>query len=381
MLQTLSICAARSADDRIQVWANAYDIGGSDGLLYTRWKGSGESAGWTPWQPFPGTSGQPGGGPATFYTWAAQLALPIPSPKPRGGGRGDGRLEVWGLLIQAPPTISTVIKSSTLPSAPWTLPWTEFAAPAGLQDGGIKQITTVPISDGRLQLFIVDQKNTIWTTVKVGIAWDAPWSDWTPFVTNGAPSGGLFNLTGARMLDGSVTLWALGPGNTIWSINRSAPSDASQFLLPNAGWGSWADFALQYGGSATSPPPAITNVKGIFAATGSSYTYLWAYGEIDGAPPQWYFTWTTLGSSPPLWGNGWLAFPIPPSEVTNFTSIAAGMLPEGGLQLFVLEIGKLGSNGYPLFTRIATAWQLLGGTAPNEWTFNNGHPWEDFSLS
>jgi hypothetical protein len=51
------------------------------------------------------------------------------------------------------------------------------------------------------------------------------------------------------------------------------------------------------------------------------------------------------------------------------------------LQLFVLEIGKLGSNGYPLFTRIATAWQLLGGTAPNEWTFNNGHPWEDFSLS
>ncbi|MGD1210031.1 MAG: hypothetical protein ABR973_01575 [Candidatus Acidiferrales bacterium] len=253
-----------------------------------------------------------------------------------------------------------------------------------MQGGKLQQITSVPISDGRLQLLAVDNKNTIWTTVQAGLAWNGPWTSWIPFVTDGAPAdGGLFNLTGARMLDGSVTLWALGQdpdssGSSIWAINRSASSTASQFSSPNAGWGSWAEFEPQYVGAV--PPPELTDVKGILAVTGGSFSYLWAYGNLGDSPAQWYLNWTIPPNSPPIWGQ-WNPFPVPASEQTDFRSMAVGVLPEGGLQLFVLEVGKLGPNGFPSFTKIATAWQILGGSSPMEWTFNNGHPWEDFSLS
>jgi hypothetical protein len=374
MLQTSSICVARSADQRLQVWANAYDVGGADNLLYTRW-GAGKGTGWNSWQPFP-TSGLPAGEPY-YYTWAAQLALPIPTIDK---GAGDGRMEVWELVSLAAP-ISTVVKSSTEMNAPWSFPWTNFVPPPSPQQGGFKQITTVALSDGRLQLFVVDRSNTVWTTVKAGIVWDATWSGWYQFVTQGAPDGGLFNLTATRLLDGSVTLWALADGGTVWAISRSASSTPQEYLQPNAGWGSWAQFPLAVGASDFSPPGTLTNVTGILAATGSMYSYFWAYGVVEGMPSaQWYLVWTVMGSSPPLWENLSTAFLVPPSAKSDFTSLAVANLPDGGLQLFALETGKLGSNGYPAYTKIATAWQILDGQFPMEWSFANGVPWEDFSL-
>jgi hypothetical protein len=381
MLQTSSICVARSADQRLQVWANAYDVAGADNLLYTRW-GSGKGTGWTPWQPFL-TDGLPVGEPL-YYTWAAQLALPIPTPFGRSGG--DGRMEVWELVSQAAP-IFKVAKSSIEVNAPWSFPWTNFRPPPSVAQGGYKQITSVGLSDGRLQLFVVDQSNTIWTTVKTGIVWDASWSLWSQFLTQGAPNGGLFNLTAARLLDGSVTLWGIAAGGSVWAISRSASSTSSEYLQPNAGWGSWTEFPLGVGGSDLSPPAALTNVTGILAATGSTFSYFWAYGVAEGtSSAQWYLVWTVIpwpspGSSPPSWENLSYGFFVPPSMDSNFTSLAVAILPDGGLQLFALEIGKLGSNGYPEYTKIATAWQLLGGQFPMEWSFNNGTPWEDFSLT
>jgi hypothetical protein len=154
-------------------------------------------------------------------------------------------------------------------------------------------------------------------------------------------------------------------------------------MLPRSGADTWAEFKTQYGGPV--PPPQIANVKGILAVTGISYSYLWAYGNLGPeSASQWYLNWTVPPNSPPVWGE-WVPFSAPESEQTDFRSMAVSVLPEGGLQLFVLQVGKLASNGYPLFTKIATAWQIpeptvLGGFAPMEWTFNNGQPWADFSL-
>ena len=142
------------------------------------------------------------------------------------------------------------------------LPWTGFAVPQSLQQGGFLQVTTVPLSDWRLQLFIVGPKTKFWTTVKNGACLGrVAGRPWTQFVTTGVPAGGVFYLAGARMLDGSVNLWALTTEGLVWSISRSASSTSAEYSLANAGWGVWAQFKL-FGGRETVP---LTNAKGIFA--------------------------------------------------------------------------------------------------------------------
>jgi Domain of unknown function (DUF1929) len=90
----------------------------------------------------------------------------------------DSRLELWAADAQN--RLFTTWKIGVDPNANWA-PWFNFLAEIGALPIGARQAAVAPLSDRRLELWVVDGQGGLWTTWKVGVDPNANWAPWFNF--------------------------------------------------------------------------------------------------------------------------------------------------------------------------------------------------------
>jgi hypothetical protein len=92
-------------------------------------------------------------------------------------------------------------------------------------------IAVAPLSDGRLELFVVSDGKlmTSWAKNYDG---DPAWVPLIPF--NPAPTGPITSVSAGRLLDGRLQVFVTGPNGIL--VSRKQGVD------PNAGWTLWKAF-------------------------------------------------------------------------------------------------------------------------------------------
>ena len=147
-----SVTAIHLSDGRLQL------IAGSDNGLMTTWKLDTQSSGpWQPWQPF-----------APFYNTSGGGA------KVHWGRLSDGRPQLFALDRFG--SLKTSWKATTESWSAWTA-WVPFeGAPTN-----VKSFSAAPLSDGRLQLWAVDDRRRCFSTWKANTNPNSAWVPWQGF--------------------------------------------------------------------------------------------------------------------------------------------------------------------------------------------------------
>ena len=225
------------------------------------------------------------------------------------------------------------------------------------------------------------------TRVGSGYTGTQDWSGWKQFPN--LPTGWTFfsDCTSCELPDGGTQLWVIGKSltvpftNAVWTcVRKMAPGNLAD---PLSGWGAWSELSFK---------DSINNgqVHAIRAvADGKGRAYLWFSRFLDDPPPPydaqsvfWYYTYTAPGPSPTAVWNAPVLFPFPvsrdpavPPEGYNNSLITLGVLPNGGLQLFLISTEK--QLVYPIYT----TWQEPP-QPPSKWFSGGPLPggWTDFSV-
>ena len=159
------------------------------------------------------------------------------------GPLNDGRLELWA---SSPGALLTTWKSTTNSRSAW-VPWQDFAADAGAIAGRAQDIAVAPLSDGRLELWVIDGAGGLFSSWKVDTDPNANWTPWADFAADAGPlANGARQVAVAPLSDGRLELWVIdGAGGLFssWKVDTD----------PNANWTPWADFTLD-AGALPSPP-------------------------------------------------------------------------------------------------------------------------------
>jgi hypothetical protein len=90
--------------------------------------------------------------------------------------------------------------------------------------------TVGPLSDGRLQVWAVNQSGELWTRWKMTTDPNAGWSGW---VRHDAPT--LLSVTAGPLPDGRLHLFALDTGGNSWAAWKITTD-------PNSAWAEWHQF-------------------------------------------------------------------------------------------------------------------------------------------
>ena len=138
----------------------------------------------------------------------------------------DGRLQFWTV---ADNKIFTCWTQSTDPDSEWT-EWTEFCIPPGGVDSS-GCITAAPLSDGRLQLWIISKTTPRLQTCKTYIDKSYSWTEWSDFIpvlNNWSP------LAVTPLSNGGLQLWA--------SMDNEIISCWTQSTDPDSEWTEWSYF-------------------------------------------------------------------------------------------------------------------------------------------
>lgn len=151
------ILAARLPNDQIQLCFNAPMANTADSPIFSTWGGADNSE-WPGWEPFQQV-------PDNNNAW--QLAV---------GQLPDRRLQMWAFSNTAP-TLYSCWKETPDADAPWT-PWTSFE---GTFEPGVLSLAVAPLSDGRLQLWALDNNNAISSTWKLTTDPNSGWEPWSAF--------------------------------------------------------------------------------------------------------------------------------------------------------------------------------------------------------
>ena len=92
-------------------------------------------------------------------------------------------------------------------------------------------VTSVDLSDERIQVFAVDGDGSLETRWKASTDPNSAWTAWQPFQT---PGGGVTTIAGSELSDGRVQLFAtLRSGDTVSSWKEGGPDSA---------WTPWSAF-------------------------------------------------------------------------------------------------------------------------------------------
>jgi peptidyl-Lys metalloendopeptidase len=203
----ISIAVAPLSDRRLQLWAiNA------NGAIWSCWKSTTDSsATWTTWTSFT----LPPGIPSVKQLVAAPLS--------------DGRLQLWAIAENG--SVWSCWKSTTDSSATWT-PWTSFTLPPGVPS--VKQLAVAPLSDRRLQLWAIAENGSVWSCWKTTTSSGATWTPWSAFAL---PPGvtAIKYIMAVPLSDGRLQLFGIDNNNVIWSCWKST-TDSS------ATWTTWTRF-------------------------------------------------------------------------------------------------------------------------------------------
>lgn len=92
-------------------------------------------------------------------------------------------------------------------------------------------MTAAPLSDGRLQVWVVDQGGNLLSRWKLTIDPNADWTGWSVF-PGPAP---LVSIAAAQLTDGRLQLFALDENGGTWTTCKPTTD-------PEAVWTSWSRF-------------------------------------------------------------------------------------------------------------------------------------------
>jgi hypothetical protein len=92
-------------------------------------------------------------------------------------------------------------------------------------------MAAAPLSDGRLQVWVVDQEGNLRSRWKLTIDPNANWAGWSGF-PQPAP---LVSVAAAQLTDGRLQLFALDENGGTWSAWKTTTD-------PDAVWTSWSGF-------------------------------------------------------------------------------------------------------------------------------------------
>jgi hypothetical protein len=218
----------------------------------------------------------------------------------------DGRLQLWMLWDS---DLWTCRKIDASPDAAWSK-WVRFPHP--IWGEILRDVAVAPLSDGRLQLWVVSGKwdhvskkwdpsntfNKLFTCRKIDASPDAAWSSWTELArprisfrvgTHHDLHIPIKQIAAAPLSDGRLQLWVKSEDDkklfTCWKIDSS----------PDAAWSSWVRF----------PVPADYHIHDVAVAPLS-----------DGRPQMWFyfdrrlFTCWKIDASPDAAWSSWVSFPM-----------------------------------------------------------------------
>lgn len=255
----------------------------------------------------------------------------------------DDRLELW--LIDAGGGLSSTWKTTTNPNATWTA-LVDFLAEVGPLPAGARQVAVAPLSDERLELWVSDGAGGLSSCWKTTTNPNAPWTGWSNFLDEvGGIPGGTSALSVAPLPDDRLQLWAVDGIGGLWSCWKTAAN-------ANAAWSGWNDFLGEAGGLPTGARQAAV------APLPDGRLELWVVDAAGGVSTTW-----KLATNP---NSGWAPWSDFLAEVGGLPAgardVCVAPLPDGRLELWVSDAGG----------GLSTCWKLT--TNPNSaWS-----PWNDF---
>jgi hypothetical protein len=263
------------SDERLQLW-----VTDANGGLSSCWKTTADAnASWTRWSDFfAEVGGLPGGArglavgrlpdkrlqlwavdgngglwscwkvttdPSAGWTrWSNFLAavggLPVGARQVAVAPLSDGRLQLW--VVDANGGLWSSWKHTTDPNSGWT-GWNNFLAGVGPLPAGARDICVGPLPDGRLQVWVSDANGGLWSCWKITTDASANWTQWSDFFAGvGGLPGGARKLAVAPLADGRLQFWAADGSGGLWSCWKMTTD-------PNAGWTGWRDFLAEVNAS------------------------------------------------------------------------------------------------------------------------------------
>jgi hypothetical protein len=284
-----ALATTNLSDGRLQLWASD-----SNTDIITFWKKTSDpNSGWTPASPFETPE-------AKAFTFTV-------------GSLNDGRLQFF--VVDGSFQLWSTQKQTSDANAHWT-------PLSPIDTGQIRaySISSGRLSDGRLQLFIVDTSNQIWTTWQRTMNASDRWSPLSPFQTT--QTGSRF-ITVGRLSDGRLQLFVVDNSNQIWTTWQQT-SD------PNAEWTSLSLFEAPPTGASILAAGSLSDGRMQFFIIELDNSHIWTTWKQTTDPNA---PWAPL--SP---------FPTPPEIHAEW--LAAGSLSDGRLQFFVAN----GSGEGPIWT-------------------------------
>lgn len=146
----------------------------------------------------------------------------------------DSRVQVWE--VQTTGHFRTRWKLTADPNSQWT-GWSDFNV-TGITTGvQLQDVTAGSLSDGRPQLWAIDDTWHIYTSWKLTTDPKSLWNNWIPFPTPGIPSGTqFFSVSAVPLPDKRLQLFIMDGSNVIWTSwktttdSKSAWTNFSQFV-------------------------------------------------------------------------------------------------------------------------------------------------------
>ena len=114
----------------------------------------------------------------TGVNFLAEVPIVVQMHQTAAAPLSDGRLELWAVDNQG--RLFTTWKVTTDPNAGWA-PWADFLVEVPLA-AQVQQVAVAPLSDGRLELWAVDSQGRLFTTWKVTTDPNADWAPWVDFL-------------------------------------------------------------------------------------------------------------------------------------------------------------------------------------------------------
>jgi hypothetical protein len=254
-------------DGRLQLFSIGVISAQSDVLLHIMQ--TAPSQGWTNWASL--------GAPAA----AGGLHRPVVAQS------ADGRLEVFAVGDDG--ALWHIWQTSV--NGGWST-WFSHGAPPGTQVGGLRNAVIAPNSQGRLELFVLGDDKALWHIWQV--AANGGWSNWA---AHGTPPGTAFTFSGPAMAasaDGRLELFICGDDNSLWHTWQVAPS---------GGWSPWTSHGRPPstnppfpGGVWNTPGLALNSAGRLELFVAGTNTELWHIWQT--VPNHGWSGWLSHGSPP-----------------------------------------------------------------------------------
>jgi len=218
----------------------------------------------------------------------------------------DGRLQLWS--VDENLALFSRQQQTTDPNSGWA-PVSSFQTP----QAKVVTFAAAPLSDGGVQLFVIDGSSPgqIWSTWQETTGSNSAWTSLSPFQT---PEKGAYSVTAAPLSDGRLQLFVAdgsSPGQ-IWSTQQ-------QTTDPNSGW-----MPLS--------PLGTLQTGARFLAVGSLIDRRLQLFLIDNSGQIWSTRQQTTDPN-----SGWT--PVSPFQTPEAKAflLTVGPLGGGRLQLFLID--------------------------------------------